>query len=71
MRELAIVAAITAVMCVLSSLWLTPWESLYYAGIWVTVAGFVLGVPTGFIYHVRLYQPAAHRISFAGDHDTG
>ena len=61
MRELGIVAAITAAMCVLSGVWLTPWESLYYVGIWVTVAGFVLGVPTGFIYHVRLYQVLAPR----------
>lgn len=56
MRELGIVAAIIAAMLLLSAVWLSPWESLYYGGIWVTVAGFVLGVPTGFMYHVRLYQ---------------
>jgi hypothetical protein len=55
-RELGIVAAISALMCLLSGVWFTPWETLYYTGIWVTVAGFVLGVPTGFFYHVRLYQ---------------
>jgi hypothetical protein len=44
------------VMLLLSVIWLVRWESLYYSGIWVTVAGFVLGVPTGFIYHVRLYR---------------
>jgi len=56
MRELGIVAAISAVMCLLSGVWFTPWETLYYSGIWVTVVGFVVGVPTGFLYHVRLYR---------------
>jgi ABC-type proline/glycine betaine transport system permease subunit len=56
MRELGIVAAISALMCLFSGVWFTPWETLYYNGIWATVAGFVVGVPTGFVYHVRLYQ---------------
>jgi hypothetical protein len=56
LRELGIFAAITALMCLLSGVWLTPWETLYYGGIWVTAAGFVVGVPTGLIYHLRLYQ---------------
>ena len=56
MRELGIVAAVISVMLLLSGVWLMPWESLYYGGIWVTAAGFLVGVPTGFIYHVRLYQ---------------
>ena len=56
MRELAIVAAITSVMCLLSGIWFTPWETLYYGGIWVAAVGFLVGVPTGLIYHVRLYQ---------------
>lgn len=56
MRELGIVAAIVAVMLLMSAIWLTPWESLYYGGIGLTVAGFAIGVPTGLIYHVRLYQ---------------
>jgi hypothetical protein len=56
MREVGIVVAITAVMCVLSGVWFTPWETLYYNGIWVTVAGFIVGVPTGLFYHVRLYR---------------
>ncbi|UCF46741.1 MAG: hypothetical protein JSU89_06040 [Myxococcales bacterium] len=56
MREVGIVVAITAVMCVFSGVWFTPWETLYYNGIWVTVAGFVVGVPTGLFYHVRLYR---------------
>ena len=56
MRELGIVAAVTAVMCLLSGVWLTPWETLYYGGVWITAAGFLFGLPTGFIYHVRLYQ---------------
>jgi hypothetical protein len=56
MRELGIVAAISVLMCLLSGVWFTPWETLYYGGIWVAVAGFALGVPTGFVYHVRLFQ---------------
>jgi hypothetical protein len=56
MRELGIVAAISALMCLLSAVWFTPWETLYYSGIWVAVAGFAVGVPTGFVYHVRLYR---------------
>ena len=39
MRELGIVAAITAVMCLLTSVWIAPWETLYYGGIWVTTVG--------------------------------
>jgi len=56
MRELAIVAAITTLMCVLSGVWLTSWETLYYNGIWVTAAGFVMGVPGGLLYHIRIYR---------------
>ncbi len=56
MRELGIVAAVTGFMCLLSGAWFAPWETLYYNGIWVTALGFVVGVPTGFIYHIRLYQ---------------
>jgi hypothetical protein len=55
-RELGIVVALIVLMLLVSAMWVTPWESLYRAGIWLTVAGFVVGVPTGFIYHVRLYQ---------------
>ena len=56
MRELGIVASITAVMCLLTGVWFSPWETLYYGGIWVTLSGFVIGVPTGFMYHLRLFQ---------------
>lgn len=56
MRELLIVVAITALMCLLSGIWFAPWEVLYYNGIWVTLLGFLVGVPTGFVYHVRLYR---------------
>lgn len=56
MRELGIVIALIVLMLLLSAMWVTPWESLYRAGIWLTVIGFVVGVPTGFVYHVRLYQ---------------
>ncbi|MBW1831196.1 MAG: hypothetical protein DRH23_10450 [Deltaproteobacteria bacterium] len=56
MRELGIVVALSALMCLLSGVWFAPWEVLYSSGIWLTLAGFVVGVPTGFIYHVRLFQ---------------
>ena len=56
MRELGIVVAVTALMCLVSGIWFSPWETLFYSGIWVTGAGIVLGVPTGIVYHVRLYQ---------------
>lgn len=56
MRELGIVGAITALMCLLSGVWFAPWETLYYNGVWVTALGFAVGVPTGLIYHLRLYQ---------------
>jgi hypothetical protein len=61
MRELGIVAVVSAFMCLLSGVWFAPWETLYYGGIWVTFAGFVVGVPTGFIYHVRLFQVLRRR----------
>ena len=61
MREFGIVAAVSALMCVLSGAWFTPWETLYYTGIWVTLAGFALGVSTGFVYHVRLFQVLSPR----------
>ncbi len=61
MREFGIVAGVTAFMCLLSGIWFTPWETLYYGGIWVTLAGFVVGVPTGFVYHVRLFRVLAPR----------
>jgi len=61
MRELGIVAGVSALMCLLSGIWFTPWETLYYNGIWLVAAGFLVGVPTGFIYHVRLYRVLAPR----------
>lgn len=56
MRELGIVGVILIVMGIVSGIWVTPWETLYYNGIWVTAIGFALGIPTGLVYHLRLYQ---------------
>jgi len=56
MRELGIVVALIVVMLMVSAMWVTPGESLYRIGIWLTVAGFLVGLPTGVLYHVRLYQ---------------
>jgi len=33
---------------------LVPWTALFALGVWSTVAGLALGVPTGFWYHVAL-----------------
>jgi len=43
-------------MCLLSGVWFASWETLYYGGIWFVLAGLVVGVPTGFVYHVRLFR---------------
>lgn len=56
MRELGIVFAVIVALLLLSGMWMTPWQALYRGGIWITVGGFVFGVPTGFMYHLRLYQ---------------
>lgn len=56
MRELGLVGAILIAMAIVSGIWATPWETLYYNGIWVTSLGFAIGVPTGLVYHLRLYQ---------------
>lgn len=33
---------------------LVPWTALFAFGVWSTVAGLALGVPTGFWYHIAL-----------------
>lgn len=61
MRELVLVLLIVVGMCLFSSIWFVPWELLFRGGILVIVAGFVLGVPTGAVYHLLLYQALAPR----------
>lgn len=56
MRELGIVVALVFVMLLLSAMWVAPWEPLYRAGIGLTAVGLVVGLPTGLMYHVRLYR---------------
>ena len=34
----------------------TPWEWLFGGGVALCLLGLVLGVPTGFWYHLRLYR---------------
>jgi len=56
MREFLIAAAILCVLVVAALLFLVKWESLFVVGILMIVAGMVVGVPTGFVYHVQLYR---------------
>ncbi|MEM8608681.1 MAG: hypothetical protein AAGF92_16370 [Myxococcota bacterium] len=56
MREAGVVVAILLALAAISGVWVTPWQTLYYNGIWVTAIGFCLGIPTGVVYHVRLYR---------------
>ena len=56
MRELGIVVGLALGLGLISAIWIVPWETLYRGGLWVTAAGFALGVPTGLIYHLRLRQ---------------
>ena len=56
MREFLIAAAILCVLVVAALLFLVRWESLFIVGIVMIAAGMVVGVPTGFVYHVQLYR---------------
>jgi hypothetical protein len=60
MREFLIAAAMIAALVVMALLFLIQWESLFYWGSVLVAAGMIVGVPTGFVYHVQLYK-ALHR----------
>lgn len=51
MLEIAIVAAVVITVAVVAAV---PWPSLVAAGFVTTAAGLLLGVSTGFWYHVAL-----------------
>ncbi len=61
MIELAVVAFVAASLIAAGAAMLLPWTTLFMLGAWVTAAGFILGVPTGVIYHVQLYRCLAPR----------
>ncbi|MBW2261821.1 MAG: hypothetical protein JRG91_07600 [Deltaproteobacteria bacterium] len=65
MRELLIVAVLIAALVGLAALLLVAWETLFYWGIVLVAAGMVVGVPTGFVYHVLLYRVLKRRSKLA------
>lgn len=56
MRELAIVVVILGTLLGLSAIPLLPWQQSFQLGLWVTLAGCVVGLPAGAIYHGLLYR---------------
>lgn len=56
MRELALVLGLVAFLFGAMALWLVPWTSLLIYGIATTVGGFILSLPTGLVYHVKLHR---------------
>lgn len=54
MTELWIALGLCAAFGALAALWTLAPITLLFAGAWTTVAGLVLGIPTGFLYHVEL-----------------
>lgn len=56
MRELLIAAGLTCALVALAALLLVRWETLFFWGMLLVAAGMVVGVPTGFVYHVLLYR---------------
>ena len=55
MREALLVLGLVVVLAAVSACVLLPWRSLFFLGIWLVGIGFVVGVPTGIVYHVRLF----------------
>lgn len=51
-----IALGVLASVCGLGALLLLPWETLAAIGMWLIVAGFAVGVPTGVQYHIELYK---------------
>ena len=56
MREFLIAAGMIGALVIMALLFLVSWESLFYWGSILVVVGLVVGVPTGFVYHVQLYK---------------
>jgi hypothetical protein len=62
MLEIAIVAALVfALAAGAFVLPLLAWTAILEAGAWLIALGLVLGVPTGFVYHVKLARALAAR----------
>jgi hypothetical protein len=62
MTEAAIVLGLVVMLVVVGTLVVSlPWTAIVFAGAGLIAFGFVLGVPTGFYYHVALYKRLAPR----------
>ncbi len=59
MIEFAAVLAITLFSLATGALLLLPWQTLVLTAGWLLAVGTALGLPTGVLYHVRLYQTLA------------
>ncbi len=56
MRELVIAVFLFLVIAAMGAVALVPWQSLFKVGVWFVTLGFLIGVPTGIIYHIQLYR---------------
>jgi len=62
MTEAAIVLSLVVMLVVVGTLVVAlPWTTIVFAGAGLIAVGFVLGVPTGFYYHLALYRCLAPR----------
>ncbi|MFT6398727.1 MAG: hypothetical protein ACJAYU_003489 [Bradymonadia bacterium] len=65
MIELAVVAFVAIMLLATGASMLLPWTTLFMLGAGVTAVGFVLGIPTGVLYHVQLHRCLAPRDELA------
>ena len=62
MQEILLVAGIIVLLVATSMIGVTlSWMTILVAGVGLVAVGAVLGVPTGFYYHVKLHQALAPR----------
>ena len=54
MRELVLVLIILLFLMLFGAMAALPWSVIFTGGIATLVFGMVLGVPSGFVYHVKL-----------------
>ncbi len=61
MRELLIAFILFVLIAAMGAVVLIPWQTLFKIGIWLITLGFLIGVPTGIVYHVQLYRVLKRR----------
>lgn len=61
MFELLIAGGLVAMLLAAGAATFLSWSLLLQTGVWLCAAGLLLGVPTGFVYHVLLYRTLAPR----------